>query len=1029
MSQGPLQTVVQHLRRLAGASEEAGQSDVQLLRRYLAGDADDAFGILVERHGRMVLGVCRRILRNHCDAEDAFQAAFLVLARKAASIAKQESLSSWLYQVAFRIACKAKAKTKDYVMEKADLGDVPATENSEGSMREWKEVLDAEIHGLPEKYRRPIVLCYLEGMTNEEAALLLRCPTATVKTRLMRARDRLHRKLTERGVALTSTAFTAMLAQQASAATLPTPLVSSTISAANALAAGKAVSACGASATAIALTEGVIKEMFYAKIKMTLAALLCVAVFAGGAGLIAKATFAQDGPRAKVAVPNEKKPERPKPPKVQPPPSVTGKLNFMTFKNVSRVDEKLILTGDDHDPKLGRAIEGPQKFTLTLHVKEPKNRTLEKWQTGADGENSFDVFWRVESKGSPTAEPVSFQGEKGTIGKCKLQWSKDKKTLEGECDIRLKSQGKDFHLQGAFTIENADVLFAPPVKGEPVEEEAVKIVAQGAGGSWQGKECKVIRSQDELKKATVPNWPAEKQLAKMLQGKEIDWKVHTLLVVQGEVGKPRDNVYPRFAIAKITKTKQGIKLQWTLLYTPRNPNTKDLRVWPPPALLVLIDRFDGKVEFIKENAAAAVVPIPNDVADKGAEVKVLAQGLTSGRFKPPGCNIFRSAEELRKACDPVFLLKGTTIDDVVLRDLKIKKIDWKTQSLLFLEDLDKIAIPGSYSCTLVDLRKDESRLKVRWYVKRFSELVERSSAYKTPRIVLIDRFDGKVEFVKMKDGSRAAAEPKNENVRIIAQAIIHEGGGDEGPDLFTKKGCKTIRSRDEYQKILNRTNLKVKENENFVARALKVKEIDWKTQTLLVLEDAEMMPNAGHECLLMKMAKDKKSLVVHWMVDQDGGDFPSARAPGSRFILIERFDGDVKFVKMPAVSGNFGSMKFKSISSVGNQLVLKGDEREERKGVRIEGRPLDFIWLLPLEKLEDRTLDWFNIKWIEDKGDGRTQLSAEKGTKGWCKLKVSEDKKTLTGKFDIRAKNGTKEYRFRGEFVVENIHVLYPLIK
>src|SRR5439155_18540345 len=183
MAQGSLASLMRHLRRAVGASSTR-VPDAQLLERFLARQDEAAFELLVRRDERMVLGVCRRVLRHLQDAEDAFQATFLTLACKASSIGKREALASWLYKVAFRIALRAKTRAGQRARHEQPLAerpaDIPSPERAcraEGSA--VQEMLDEEIHRLPAKYRAPVILCYLEGKTNEEAALLLGCPTGT----------------------------------------------------------------------------------------------------------------------------------------------------------------------------------------------------------------------------------------------------------------------------------------------------------------------------------------------------------------------------------------------------------------------------------------------------------------------------------------------------------------------------------------------------------------------------------------------------------------------------------------------------------------------------------------------------------------------------------------------------------------------------------------------------------------------------------------------------------------------------------
>jgi RNA polymerase sigma factor (sigma-70 family) len=194
------------------------QTDRQLLERFVAQADEEAFAQLVHRHGPMVLGVCRHILRREDDAEDVFQATFLVLSRKAGSIRAAEALPNWLYGVARRLATRSKfaivrrqAREVAFVEPKAPAPD-PAFED-------LAPVLHEEIGRLPDKYRMPFVLCYLDGKTNEEAARELGCPSGTVFSRLSRARERLRDRLRRRGLVLTPALLLATLAtltQQAS---------------------------------------------------------------------------------------------------------------------------------------------------------------------------------------------------------------------------------------------------------------------------------------------------------------------------------------------------------------------------------------------------------------------------------------------------------------------------------------------------------------------------------------------------------------------------------------------------------------------------------------------------------------------------------------------------------------------------------------------------------------------------------------------------------------------------------------------
>jgi len=204
----PLRSLRAVLKRVYGLLPPPGQreaSDAALLARFAHGGDEAAFELLVWRHGPTVLGACRRVLRHEQDAEDAFQATFLALARKAASIGNGASVGCWLSKVAYRIALRARqaARRRQAWLDEWLPPEVDTSGPAELLARqEIGPVLEEEIRLLPEKFRGAFVLCYLEGKTNAEAAELLRCPKGTVLSRLSRARARLRRRLTVRHAAL-----------------------------------------------------------------------------------------------------------------------------------------------------------------------------------------------------------------------------------------------------------------------------------------------------------------------------------------------------------------------------------------------------------------------------------------------------------------------------------------------------------------------------------------------------------------------------------------------------------------------------------------------------------------------------------------------------------------------------------------------------------------------------------------------------------------------------------------------------------
>jgi RNA polymerase sigma factor (sigma-70 family) len=285
--------VVYHLRRALMAVQD--EEDAELLCRFVATGEEEAFTGLVRRHGAMVLGVCRRVLGDVHDAEDAFQATFLVLARRAVAIRKRESLASWLYGVAYRVSLKARSAASrrpqagDQAAEPASMADPVA----ESAWRELRPVIDEELSRLPEKYRAPLVLCYLEGKTNEEAAQLLGWTKGTVSGRLARARDLLRPRLARRGLAPAAGGVAALLAQRGPAPA--SALVESTVN---------AVLAGGVTARVAALAAGITSAIFRMKAKLLWALLLTLGLSGGAVGLVSQPAPDADEERLPKAKPD-----------------------------------------------------------------------------------------------------------------------------------------------------------------------------------------------------------------------------------------------------------------------------------------------------------------------------------------------------------------------------------------------------------------------------------------------------------------------------------------------------------------------------------------------------------------------------------------------------------------------------------------------------------------------------------------------------------------------------------------------------
>ena len=357
-------TVIQHLRRTVLLRDAAAFNDGQLLDCFLTQREEAAFTALVRRHGPMVFGVCRRILTDAHDAEDAFQATFLVLARKAASIWPRDQVGPWLHGVALRTASKARCqKARRHVVER-----------QAGAAREWelpsddllwrdlRPLLDAELQRLPEVYRAPVVLCDLEGASRGEAARRLGVPEGTISSRLARGREMLGQRLRRRGVTLGAGALALALAKEASAA-LPRQLLETTVHSA----------LSGATAPVAALAQGVIQAMIYSKSTLAAAVLTVAAVVALGLGVGAHQAQA----------------EKPKPAAVA------------EVEAADKADKQEV------GPSVAGVIVGAKGNSLTLRVQEDpaKKETIEKTFTLAkDAKVRLQHGLKKESKDGTAAD-------------------------------------------------------------------------------------------------------------------------------------------------------------------------------------------------------------------------------------------------------------------------------------------------------------------------------------------------------------------------------------------------------------------------------------------------------------------------------------------------------------------------------------------------------------------------------------------------------------------------------------------------
>jgi RNA polymerase sigma factor (sigma-70 family) len=375
------------------------ETDATLLNRFARDGDGRAFAALVERYGGMVLGVCRRVVGHEQDAEDAFQATFIVLARKAAAIRRRESIGPWLYGVAHRVGRKARESSvrRDRVTSLDEaLAAGPMADEADAELR---LAVDAAVRELPPRFLRPVVLCYLQGQSTEDAARALGCPRGTILSRLARARERLRVQLTRRGVVLTAAAVTAALAAQRATAAVPLPLAYSTIQA--------ATPAAGAvSARAAVLAKGVLTAMWVSKV-IRVAAVVAV-VTAGGAGFWATRAWA-DKPPAKEAK----------------PATLEGTWQVMTFSkdgNEAPKEEaetiKLVLSGETftlthrEESVTGKFKADPSQKPATFDIEVTEGDKAGESQMGIYELNGDTLTICTAHKGSP--RPTKFESTAGS---------------------------------------------------------------------------------------------------------------------------------------------------------------------------------------------------------------------------------------------------------------------------------------------------------------------------------------------------------------------------------------------------------------------------------------------------------------------------------------------------------------------------------------------------------------------------------------------------------------------------------------
>ncbi|MBL8797042.1 MAG: sigma-70 family RNA polymerase sigma factor [Planctomycetia bacterium] len=406
MSQCSVHRLLHCLKQAVGAHDLADFPDRLLLERFVQRQDERAFALLVQRHGGLVWGVCKRLLPNRADAEDVFQATFLVLVQKAGSLERARSLGGWLYKVAYHIALRARARIGNRNRLEALT---PARTESDASEAvadaELRQLIDHVLHDLPEKHRAPLVLCYLQGKTNAEAARELGWPLGSMSGRLAQARELLRKRLAHRGVALSTGTLSALAAESL----VPAALAQATVQAADLLAAGQAAAQQALPGGVAALLEGTMHTMLLAKIRFVAAVLLALGVLASATGLGVYQLAGAQPPAAEppaAAAPVKKEEEKPVRADVfgDPlPPHALARLGTVRMRHPGLVfvtclpDGKRAITSSNDGPRLWDIASGKEIRRFTRSAEDdgsPLRKLLENAfrETGLDGDSMTDMM-------------------------------------------------------------------------------------------------------------------------------------------------------------------------------------------------------------------------------------------------------------------------------------------------------------------------------------------------------------------------------------------------------------------------------------------------------------------------------------------------------------------------------------------------------------------------------------------------------------------------------------------------------------
>jgi RNA polymerase sigma-70 factor (ECF subfamily) len=511
-----LARVLEHV--LTAGGEDPGVGDAELLERFSRRGDAAAFELLVWRYQRLVLGVCRRVLRDAHDAEDAFQATFLILARKAGSVGRREALGAWLYRVAARAALAARTDRSRRAAREHSPGGAGAASPAAESLAERRElcaVVDEEVSRLPERFRVAVVLCYFEGKTVDEAARQLGWPRGTVASRLARARERLRVRLTRRGLAVTAGTLAAELDRPATAGAADA-LARRTGRAVAALSAGRGGDGAALSAKSITLAEEVLRAMSVRKVT-TVTAVLVAGLMVLGGGLTLRPYFTARAEPAPAAAPPGAPGAR------EAPVTVTRPVRrevapFADFDGRVVVDEtalerKRLLVKPE-------AFPGPQPFNVRFEMDQAAYVRYQR-QRRTKGAPDGLAMGLPDEHGFPHPgkvvrfDPVVRQ-DTGTVGA-----------------YAALPDADDLLLPGMFV--RVRMTFGPPRPVLQVPEEAVR-AEDGRSYLW------VVGDRDVVERRAVKLGPTDDGMRLIEDGLHPDEPV---VIAGGEGLKPGDRVDPR----------------------------------------------------------------------------------------------------------------------------------------------------------------------------------------------------------------------------------------------------------------------------------------------------------------------------------------------------------------------------------------------------------------------------------------------------------------------------------------------------